>query len=47
MLDYKWELDSLASFLQVSSDYFIATEDIRPFAKIQWVSTIEVILTAA
>lgn len=45
--DCKWELDSLASFLQISSDYFNTTGDIGPFAKYQWVDTIEVILEAA
>ena len=45
--DCKWELDSLASFLQISSDYYNATGDIGPFEKYQWVDTIEVILTAA
>ena len=45
--DCKWELDSLASFLQISSDYYNATGDVGPFAKHQWVDTIEVILGAA
>ena len=45
--DCKWELDSLASFLQISSDYYNATGDIGPFAKYQWVDTVEVILAAA
>lgn len=45
--DCKWELDSLASFLQISSEYYNATEDMGPFAKYQWVDTVEVILAAA
>lgn len=45
--DCKWELDSLASFLQISSDYYNVTGDIRPFEKYQWVETVEVILAAA
>ena len=45
--DCKWELDSLASFLQISSDYYNATEDIGPFKKYQWVDTVDVILEAA
>ena len=45
--DCKWELDSLASFLQISSDYYNATGDIGPFVKYQWVDTMEVILEAA
>ena len=44
--DCKWELDSLASFLQISSDYYNATGDIGPFAKYQWVDTVEIILAA-
>lgn len=45
--DCKWELDSLASFLQISSDYYNATGDIGPFEKYQWMDTVEVILAAA
>lgn len=45
--DCKWELDSLASFLQISSDYYNATGDIGPFQKYQWEDTVEVILAAA
>ena len=45
--DCKWELDSLASFLQISSDYYNTTGDIRPFEKYQWVDTVDVILEAA
>ena len=45
--DCKWELDSLASFLQISSDYYNATGDIGPFEKYQWEDTVDVILEAA
>lgn len=45
--DCKWELDSLASFLQLSSEYYNATGDINPFQKYKWVETVEVILHAA
>ena len=45
--DCKWELDSLASFLQISSDYYNATRDIGPFEKCRWMDTVEVILSAA
>ena len=45
--DCKWELDSLASFLQISSDYYNTTGDIRPFEKYQWVDTVDLILEAA
>lgn len=42
--DCKWELDSLASFLQISSEYYNATGDLGPFSKYQWMETVEVIL---
>lgn len=45
--DCKWELDSLASFLQISSDYYNATRDIGPFEKYRWMDTVGVILSAA
>ncbi|KAL9592278.1 MAG: hypothetical protein Q9179_006876 [Wetmoreana sp. 5 TL-2023] len=44
--DCKWELDSLASFLHMSSEYYNATKDIRPFTKYRWVETVRVILDA-
>lgn len=44
--DCKWELDSLASFLQLSSDYYNVTRDLGPFIKYTWVDTVEVILNA-
>ncbi|KAL9608372.1 MAG: hypothetical protein Q9167_006786 [Letrouitia subvulpina] len=42
--DCKWELDSLASFLQISSEYYNATGDLGPFSKYQWMETVEIIL---
>ena len=45
--DCKWELDSLASFLQLSWDYYNITGDIGPFSKYEWVGTVEVILKSA
>lgn len=44
--DCKWELDSLASFLQLSWDYYNATGDLGPFSEYEWVETVEVILKA-
>ncbi|KAL8947891.1 MAG: hypothetical protein Q9222_005866 [Ikaeria aurantiellina] len=44
--DCKWELDSLASFLQLSSEYYNSTGDLGPFVKYRWVETIGVILDA-
>ena len=42
--DCKWELDSLASFMQLSAEYYRVTKDPSPFKKYTWVETIEVIL---
>ena len=42
--DCKWELDSLASFMQLSAEYYNVTQDIGPFENYTWVETIEVIL---
>ena len=44
--DCKWELDSLASFLQLSWDYYNTTGDIGPFSKYEWVETVELILNS-
>lgn len=44
--DCKWELDSLASFLQVSSEYYNASGDMGPFTKYKWVETMGVMLDA-
>lgn len=44
--DCKWELDSLASFLQISSEYHKSTGDMRPFIRYSWVETVKVILDA-
>lgn len=45
--DCKWELDSLASFLQISYEYYNATGDLKPFEKFKWIETVGVILHAA
>ncbi|KAI4088806.1 MAG: hypothetical protein L6R37_008150 [Teloschistes peruensis] len=45
--DCKWELDSLASFLQISSEYYNSTGDMGPFIKYRWAETVGVILDAA
>ncbi|KAA6410408.1 MAG: glycoside hydrolase family 125 [Lasallia pustulata] len=47
VFDCKWELDSLASFLQLSSSYYNATLDLSPFTKYKWMDTVEVLLSAA
>jgi meiotically up-regulated gene 157 (Mug157) protein len=40
----KYELDSLASYLQISSAYYNATQDADFFNKYQWVKTVELIM---
>lgn len=43
----KYELDSLAAFLEVSYDYYSATQDAEFFGKYSWVSAVETILKVA
>lgn len=40
VFECKYELDSLAAFLQISSDYYNATGDVAFFAKHHWVEAI-------
>ncbi|KAI5206938.1 glycoside hydrolase family 125 protein [Aureobasidium subglaciale EXF-2481] len=40
VFECKYELDSLAAFLQISADYYNATGDINFFAKHHWIETI-------
>ena len=47
VFDCKWELDSLASFLQISSAYYKATGDIAFFGKYHWVSAVKAAVDAA
>ncbi|KAF7856843.1 hypothetical protein EAF04_009604 [Stromatinia cepivora] len=45
VFECKYELDSLAAFLEISTDYYDATGDISFFQKFNWVSAIETILS--
>jgi uncharacterized protein len=45
VFECKYELDSLAAFLQVSWNYYNATGDISFFNRFQWVPTIQTIMT--
>ncbi|KAI9842855.1 MAG: hypothetical protein M1837_006876 [Sclerophora amabilis] len=47
VFECKFELDSLASFLQVSSNYYNATNDTEFFGKYNWVNAINVVLQVA
>jgi meiotically up-regulated gene 157 (Mug157) protein len=47
VFDCKWELDSLASFLQISSAYYHATGDLEFFGRYSWVDAVRAAITAA
>ncbi|KAK4553754.1 hypothetical protein LTR86_009252 [Recurvomyces mirabilis] len=47
IFECKYELDSLAAFLEVSSNYYNATQDATFFKKYQWVDAVETILEVA
>ncbi|KAG0650388.1 Meiotically up-regulated [Hyphodiscus hymeniophilus] len=47
VFDCKWELDSLASFLQISTAYYQRTNDLAFFDRYSWVSAVEAAVDAA
>jgi meiotically up-regulated gene 157 (Mug157) protein len=47
VFDCKWELDSLASFLQVSAAYYRRTGDLDFFGKYSWVEAVEAAVDAS
>jgi uncharacterized protein len=47
VFDCKWELDSLASFLQISAAYYEKTGDLAFFGKHRWVNAVEAAVRAA
>ncbi|KAK5659019.1 hypothetical protein OQA88_1106 [Cercophora sp. LCS_1] len=47
VFECKYELDSLASFLQLSNSYYTATKDASFFGKHKWKETIQTILDTA
>ncbi|MCJ1307073.1 hypothetical protein MMC25_000719 [Agyrium rufum] len=47
VFECKYELDSLAAFLEVSSNYYNATQNAAFFAKYQWVNAVNAVLDVA
>lgn len=47
IFECKYELDSLAAFLEVSTNYYNATQDIAFFKKYNWVQAIENVMAVA
>ncbi|KAF4628409.1 hypothetical protein G7Y89_g9738 [Cudoniella acicularis] len=47
VFDCKWELDSLASFLQISTAYFDKTKDLQFFQKYNWIQAVKAAVDAA
>jgi hypothetical protein len=47
VFDCKWELDSLASFLQISNAYYQRTNDLAFFQKYNWIPAVSAAVSAA
>ncbi|KAL0258980.1 hypothetical protein SLS55_006485 [Diplodia seriata] len=47
VFECKYELDSLAAFLEVSDNYYNATNDLAFFGKFQWISAIQAVMKVA
>jgi meiotically up-regulated gene 157 (Mug157) protein len=47
VFECKYELDSLAAFLEISTNYYDATSDLAFFSKYQWVDTIKAVMNVA
>ncbi|KAK3489995.1 hypothetical protein B0T13DRAFT_405650 [Neurospora crassa] len=47
VFECKYELDSLASFLQISAQYHAATNDTAFFGRFQWVEAVQTVLDTA
>lgn len=43
----KYELDSLAAFLEISADYYTATNDLAFFSKYNWASAVQAVVNTA
>ena len=47
VFECKYELDSLAAFLEVSTNYYTATGDVSFFGQFQWVAAVQQVLNTA
>lgn len=47
VFECKFELDSLAAFLEVSTNYYLATNDSAFFARFQWIHAVRAIMNIA
>ncbi len=47
VFECKYELDSLAAFLEVSTNYHAATADLAFFGRFQWVAAVQAVVNAA
>lgn len=47
VFECKYELDSLAAFLEISRNYYNATQDYEFFGKYSWVQAIENVMDVA
>ena len=47
VFECKYELDSLAAFLEISTNYYTGTQDLAFFSKYQWVQAVEAVMSVA
>ena len=47
VFECKYELDSLAAFLEISTNYYAGTQDLGFFSKYQWVQAVQAIMNVA
>lgn len=47
VFECKYELDSLAAFLEVSTNYYSGTQDVTFFGKYQWINAVKAVMNVA